>query len=159
MEFYDGELSGSYIQVEDGDLNPGNPYKLASTQLLVYDTLGQNSLTNPGTGQIYWHQSIGYNGTNYYLFIDALYINETSKNSIDVETALGNLKTGDKITLTVTFFIGSPSVSTTSTVTGTIATISAQSQTVRKMTFVGGTVSTTTIFSGTGVLSSVSQEK
>jgi len=155
MEFYDGELSGSYIQVEDGDLNPGNPYKLASTQLLVYDTLGQNSLTNPGTGQIYWHQSIGYNGTNYYLFIDALYINETSKNSIDVETALGNLKTGDKITLTVTFNIGSPSVSTTSTVTGTIATISAQSQTVRKMTFVGGTVSTTTIFSGTGVLSSV----
>jgi hypothetical protein len=155
MEFYDGELSGSYIQVEDGDLNPGNPYKLASTQLLVYDTLGQNSLTNPGTGQIYWHQSIGYNGINYYLFIDALYINEISKNSIDVETALGNLKTGDKITLTVTFFIGSPSVSTTSTVTGTIATISAQSQTVRKMTFVGGTVSTTTIFSGTGVLSSV----
>ena len=155
MEFYDGELSGSYIQVENGELNEDNPYKMASTQILVYDTLGQNSATNPGIGEIYWHQSIGYNGSNYFLFIDALYINETSKNSVDIESALDNLKAGDKITLTVTFNIGSPSVSTTSTVTGTIATISPQSQTVRKMTFVGGTLSTTTIFSGTGVLSSV----
>ena len=142
MEFYDGELSGSYIQVEDGDLNPDNPYKLASTQLLFYNTSGSNSI-NPPSGVIQWQVNTGYDGVNFYLYIDELYINETSGNNIDIESALNNLSTGNKITLTVFFDVNGTSY--TSTVTGTIASISPQSQTVRKITFLGGTLSTTTI--------------
>jgi hypothetical protein len=144
MEFYDGELSGSYIQVEDGDLNPDNPYKLASTQLLVYDTFGQNTANNPSAGGIFWHVNTGYDGFAFYLYVDALYINETSKNGVDIESALNNLNAGNKITFTVEFDLNSTTY--TRTVTGTIASISPQSQTVRKITFLGGTLSTTTIF-------------
>jgi hypothetical protein len=144
MEFYDGELSGSYIQVEDGNLNPDNPYKLASTQLLVYDTFGQNTANNPSAGGIFWHVNTGYDGFAFYLYVDALYINETSKNGVDIESALNNLNAGSKITFTVEFDLNSTSY--TRTVTGTIASISPQSQTVRKITFLGGVLSTTTIF-------------
>jgi hypothetical protein len=49
-----------------------------------------------------------------------------------------------KITFTVFFDVNGTSY--TSTVNGVIASISPQSQTVRKITFVGGTMSTTTIF-------------
>lgn len=154
MEFYDGELSGSYIEVENGELNEGNPYKMASTQILTYDTLGQNSSTNPGVGQIYWHVNIGYNGMNYFRYVDILYINETSDNGVNIETALGNLNSGDKITFTVSFAVNS--VPYTSTVTGIIATISPLSPTVRKITFIGGSLSSTVIFTGTSNLSSVS---
>jgi len=143
MEFYDGELSGSYIQVENGELNEDNPYKLAPTQLLFYNTSGSNSI-NPPPGVIQWQFATGYNGSNYYLFIDELYINETSGNNVDIESALNNLNAGNRITLTVFFAVnGTPY---TSTVNGVIASISPQSQTIRKITFVGGTMSTTTIF-------------
>jgi hypothetical protein len=98
MEFYDGELSGSYIQVEDGNLNPDNPYKLASTQLLAYDTTGSNN-TNPGFGEIYWNIAQGSAGgvllfTDY---VDELYINETDLNGINIQPALSNLNIGDTI--------------------------------------------------------------
>ena len=143
MEFFNGELSGSYIEVENGELNEDNPYKLASSQLLFYNTSGSNSI-NPPSGVIQWKVAIGYNGSNYYLFIDELYINETSGNNIDIESALNNLNAGNRITLTVFFAVnGNPY---TSTVNGIIASISPQSQTVRKITFVGGTIPTTTIF-------------
>jgi len=154
IEFFNGELSGSIIQVENGELNEDNPYKMASTQLLTYDTIGQNALTNPGPGGIYWHVDIGYNGFNYFRYVDILYINEISDNGVNIETALGNLGSGDKITFTVSFAVNS--VPYTSTVTGVIATISPSSPTVRKITFIGGSLSTTTIFTGTSVLSSVS---
>ena len=36
-EFYNGELSGSVIQVTDGDLNGGNPFLIYPTQQFFYD--------------------------------------------------------------------------------------------------------------------------
>jgi hypothetical protein len=98
MEFYDGELSGSYIQVEDGDLNPDNPYKLASTQLLIYDTTGSNN-TNPGFGEIYWNIAPGSAGGTllFTAYVDELYINEIDLNGINIQPALSNLNIGDTI--------------------------------------------------------------
>jgi hypothetical protein len=144
IEFFDGELSGSILEVENGELNEDNPYKMAPTQLSEYTIFG-SSLTTPGAGQIFWQISIGYNGSNYYLYVSTLYINEIDENALNIEAALSNLRAGDKITLPVAFSVNATPY--TVTVTGTIASISPESQTVYKIQFVGGTVSTTTIFS------------
>jgi hypothetical protein len=148
MEFYDGELSGSYIQVEDGDLNPDNPYKLASTTLLKYNITGSNN-TNPGPGEMYWQLQTGYDGSNFYLYIDELYINEIDLNGLSIETALNNLNAGNKIAFPVQFETYPPGPSPgdiTVNVNGTISSISPQSPTVRKITFLGGSLATTTLY-------------
>jgi hypothetical protein len=145
IEFFDGELSGSILQVENGELNEDNPYKMASTQLSEYTIFG-SSLTNPGAGQIFWQINIGYNGSNFYLYISSLYINELDSNGLNIESALSNLNAGDKITLPVAFTVNGTTY--TSTVTGTISSISPESQTIYKLLFGGGgSFSTTTIFS------------
>jgi len=145
IEFFDGELSGSILEVENGELNEDNPYKLASTQLLTYDTIGSNSLTNPGAGGIYWNVGTGTDGFILYLYVDELYINEIDKNGINIELALNNLNAGDKITFTVAFAVNATPI--TRTVTGTISSIFNTSPSVYKITFQGAFLnSTTTIF-------------
>jgi hypothetical protein len=144
IEFFDGELSGSILEVENGELNEDNPYKLASTQLSVYNIFG-SSLTTPGAGNIFWQINIGYNGSNFYLYITSLYINELDDDGLNIEAALSNLRVGDKITLPVAFTVNATPY--TSTVTGTISSISPESQTIYKIQFVGGgSLETTTIF-------------
>jgi hypothetical protein len=98
-EFYDGELSGSYIQVDNGELNEDNPYKMASTQILLYNTTGSNN-TNPGPGEIYWNIAQGFTPAGALLFtnyVDELYINEIDLNGINIQTALSNFNIGDTI--------------------------------------------------------------
>jgi len=93
-EFYDGEFSGSYIEVTDGELNPDNPYKYPPTQVLLYDTSGSNN-PNPGPGVLNWQSDIGYNGSNFSLYVSTIYINEIDLNGDSIETALSNLGAGD----------------------------------------------------------------
>jgi len=144
-EFYNGELSGSSLQVENGELNEDNPYKLAPTQILFYNTIGVNpGTTTPGAGNINYTYAIGYNGSNYYLYVNNIYINETSNNGVNIQTALSNLQAGNQITFTVFFDVNG--IDYTSTVTGTIASIGATSATTYGLSFIGGTNSTTTIF-------------
>ena len=98
-EFYDGELSGSYIQVDNGELNEGNPYKMVSTQVLLYNTTGSNN-TNPGPGEIYWNSADGFTPGGTLLFtayVDELYINETDLNGVNIQPALANFNIGDTI--------------------------------------------------------------
>jgi hypothetical protein len=98
-EFYDGELSGSYIQVDNGELNEDNPYKMASTQILLYNTTGSNN-TNPGPGEIYWNIAQGFTPGGALLFtnyVDELYINEIDLNGVNIQTALSNFNIGDTI--------------------------------------------------------------
>ena len=139
-EFYDGELSGSFIQVENGELNEDNPYKLASTQLIPYQISGSSS-PNPGSGIITWQGSIGYNGIIYYLYVSSLYINEVDSSGNSIQTALSNLQTGNQITFRI---IGSvsdlgPPVAdygyTSTTLTGLITSVVAVSPTVWKVNF------------------------
>jgi hypothetical protein len=144
-EFYNGELSGSYIEVENGELNEDNPYKLAPTQILLYNTIGVSAgATTPLVGNINYTYAIGYNGSNYYLYINNIYINETSNNGVNIQTALSNLQAGDQITFSVFFNVNGNDY--TSTVTGTIASISATSATTYGLSFIGGTNATTVIF-------------
>ena len=95
-EFYNGELSGSILEVENGELNEANPYKMASTQLLSYLSSGSVA-TNPGAGVIYWTGTIGYDGSNYFRYVNQLYINEVDNDGVNIQTALSNLQAGDKI--------------------------------------------------------------
>ena len=146
IEFFDGELSGSILEVENGELNEDNPYKLAPTQLVTYDVIGSPSLTDPSAGGIYWNVATGFSGFDYYLYVDELFINEVDKNGVNIELALNNLNAGDKITFTVAFIVNATPI--TRTVTGTIASITPQSSTVYKILFSGAAVSSTTnIFS------------
>ncbi len=94
-EFYNGELSGSYIQVENGELNEDNPYKMASTILLSYDTLGSYFTTsstsvnsNPSAGNLTFNTVIGYNGIQYSYYTNTLYINEVDTSGTNIQTEL-----------------------------------------------------------------------
>jgi hypothetical protein len=103
-EFYDGELSGSYIQVDNGELNEDNPYKMASTQVLLYNTSTGSILQFPSIGNINIQGTTYYNPTNgsesSYAF--ALYINETDLAGNNIETAINNLQAGSSIIFSVT---------------------------------------------------------
>ena len=103
-EFYDGEFSGSYIQIDNGELNSDNPYKYPPTQALLYDTSGSSN-TNPGPGVLNWQSAIGYNGSNYSLYVSTIYINEIDLNGNSIETALSNLGAGDIINFNIFGYI------------------------------------------------------
>ena len=109
QEFFNGELSGSNLVVEDGELNPLNPVKHASTQLLTYNITGSNDVINgtgyPAIGNIYWAFTEGTSGgvptTKDY--VNEIWINETSNNSIDILNALENFQVGDVINFNVKY--------------------------------------------------------
>ena len=128
-EFYDGEFSGSYIEIDNGELNPLNPYKSAPTQLISFTTSGSSNPT-PSPGFINWTSAIGYNGSNYSLYVNKLYINETDINGINIQTALQNLGAGDTINFTISGSINPGGQSyTNSTLTGIITSIAPTSTT------------------------------
>ena len=128
-EFYDGEFSGSYIEVDNGELNPSNPYKHAPTQSIFFTTSGSSNPT-PAVGIINWTSAIGYNGSNYSLYVNQLYINETTANGINIQSALQNLTAGDTINFRI-FGSISPGgqAYTNSTLTGIITSIAPTSAT------------------------------
>jgi len=144
-EFYNGELSGSYIQVENGELNEDNPYKMASTILLSYDTLGSYFTTsstsvnsNPSAGNLTFNTVIGYNGIQYSYYTNTLYINEVDTSGTNIQTALSNLQAGNTIQFTVTGSVNDPVPDTYypygATLTGLITSISSVNAAVWKIT-------------------------
>ena len=139
IEFFNGELSGSFIQVDNGELNEANPVKYASTQILSYASSGSTS-TTPPVGTFTWQSSIGYNGIAYSLYVSSLYINEVDLNGLNIQESLGNLEAGDTLTFKVTGDVFDPSTSndyayTNPIVTGLITSVVAVSPTVWKINF------------------------
>ena len=112
IEFFNGELSGSTLQVEDGELNPLNPYKLADTTFITYDfyqyTLNEDDFSNrtfenaflaltPNTGEIFVYNFFDSPSTSGLLPRPTygnkwIIVNKTSSNSIYLENTLGNLE-------------------------------------------------------------------
>jgi len=122
-EFFNGELSGSSILTDNGgELNEANPYKMASTQLLQYTTSGSGN-NSPSSGRINYTVVIGYNGSNYYYYVNKLYINEVDSNGTNISLALSNLSAGDEITFTTYTDVLPPDDYVTATVTGIITSI------------------------------------
>ena len=150
-EFVDGEFSGSVLVVTTQSLNPNNPFLHPNTQTVIYDISGSN-LTSPGDGVIYYNfgslyvkqvdkfGNISYNLSGYG--VDEIYINETSKNSIFIESALNNLTPGDTLTFTIPWYGGtSPLIGNRSnTVTQRIETISIYTPDVWKITFTNDSI-------------------
>jgi len=100
-EFVDGEFSGSVLVVTTQSLNPNNPYKMADTTTVVYNTTGSNG-NSPGVGEIFWRSTfVGTTPGQGYYGVGSMYINETDKNGLLIEIALQNLQAGDQITFTV----------------------------------------------------------
>ena len=112
VEFFNGELSGSFIQVEDGELNPLNPYKLADTTFITYDfyqyTLNVDDFNNrtsqnqfliltPSSGQIFVYNFFDSNSSSGLLPRPTygnkwIIVNKTSSNGLNLENTLGNLE-------------------------------------------------------------------
>lgn len=150
-EFVDGEFSGSVLVATTQSLNPNNPFLHPNTQTVTYDISGSN-LTSPGDGIIYYNfgsiivtevdkfGNVSYNLSGYG--VDELYINETSKNSIFIESALGNLSPGDTITFTIPWYGGFPPLigNKSTTVTQKIETISIYTPDVWKVTFTNDSI-------------------
>ena len=104
-EFFNGELSGSNLVVEDGELNPLNPVKKPTTQVITYIISGSTS-TTPTSGEVNWNVAsyspggIPIMGTQY---ISELYVNTLSNNGINISTALSNLNPGSYIIFPVEY--------------------------------------------------------
>ena len=96
---FNGELQGSEILVTDGDLNPNNPYKHPSTQVILFDVTtvvdGSNYTTIPNQITIY-----SYVDSPPIASIQYLTISNQSKNGIDITSALDNLTVGSRIKFT-----------------------------------------------------------
>ena len=108
-EFFTGELSGSTIIVEDGELNPLNPVKYEDITTVNYQVTGSNLQSSATAGKVFWNggSRTGQSTLDYY--VSVVWINEISDNDIQSESALANLSPGDEITLTVRYgiFLGS----------------------------------------------------
>ena len=137
IEFFNGELSGSILEVENGELNEDNPYKMASTQLLNYNTTASTN-TTPIAGRLNWVSSIGYNPSTdtFFLFVVRIHINEVDTTGFNIQTALGNLQAGDEITFTINGKILPPDSSfTANTLTGVISSVVPTSATTWTINF------------------------
>jgi hypothetical protein len=96
---FNGELEGSEILVTDGDLNPSNPYKHPSTQVILFDVAT--------VLDVYSFPVVANNITLYGYTEDPslsllfyLTIPNQSKNGVDITSALDNLTTGNRIKFT-----------------------------------------------------------
>jgi hypothetical protein len=106
-EFISGELSGSTILVEDGELNNENPLKPENTISIAYKTSGSlSTLVEPG--ELIWNYDYDEVGSLQSIYVSEIYINEIDQSSTDSTVALSNLKAGDKITFTVNYTITPP---------------------------------------------------
>jgi len=108
VEFYNGEYSGSLINVDNGgELNLANPVKQVSTIPLSYYSTGSATAINPSPGQFFWRAEQyavgggispdGPAGLKY------MYINETDANGVNILQALQNLNPGDTMTFTIVY--------------------------------------------------------
>ena len=107
-EFFNGEFSGSQFTVEDGELNPDNPFKKPSKVPVSYHvvyTSGTPGIVNEGTA------SINYNlggTTNEYIFT-SITLNNIDANGVDQQLTINNLQLND----TINFFLSGSSTKST----------------------------------------------
>jgi hypothetical protein len=112
VEFFNGELSGSTLQVADGELNPLNPYKLANTTFITYDfyqyTLNGDQFGNrtfedgffefvADAGEIFVYNFFDFNSSSGLLPTPTygnkwITVSKTSLNGLNLENTLGNLE-------------------------------------------------------------------
>ena len=107
-EFYNGELSGSILQVENGELNEANPFKQVSSVVPLF-TVGNNAdegglgnygeITSATSGYI-TIQAILNNPTE--AVIHYVVVSTTTSNGKDISVALSNLRIGDTISFQAT---------------------------------------------------------
>ena len=99
-----GELGGTVLDMYSGSLNEANNLKKPSTVLPIYTSSGSGQVTPP-PGEFYWQKGDvrGSGGSITGTQVKYIYINEIDLDGTDIENALSNLKSGDKITFTVKF--------------------------------------------------------
>ena len=140
-EFFTGELSGSTIIVEDGELNPLNPVKYEDITTVNYQVTGSNVGSNATTGRIIWtvgSRDINPGGfTLLEFYCSTMFINEVSDNNIEMQSALANLSPGDKITFTIYYYENrfGTFVPKSKTITQSLQNISANSPTIWRLQF------------------------
>jgi hypothetical protein len=102
-EFYNGEFSGSILQVENGELNEANPFKQVEPDPILF-IVGNNSpgytpITSAVSGRILVQGNL-LGGTE--IRIEYVIISNMSSNGVDISTALNNLNIGDQIQFSAT---------------------------------------------------------
>lgn len=123
-EFFNGEFSGSQFTVEDGELNPDNPFKKPSKVPVSYHvvyTSGTPGTVNEGTA------SINYNlggTTNEYIFT-SITLNNIDANGVDQQLTINNLQSNN----TISFLLSGSSTKSTG-----VTTINNQITSVSKPT-------------------------
>jgi hypothetical protein len=101
-EFFNGEFSGSQFTVEDGELNPDNPFKKPSKVPVSYHvifTSGSTNSVNEGTA------SINYEVTNPALFkyqFNSITFNNIDENGVDQQLTFANIQPPNDINFRIT---------------------------------------------------------
>ena len=106
-EFIDGEFSGSNLVVTTQSLNPNNTLLKENTLVVNYKTSGSNA-ENPAVGELIWEFDYDEVGSLRSYYITELYINEEDLNGTNSDSAIRNLKPGDKITFDLNYTISPP---------------------------------------------------
>ena len=106
-EFIDGEFSGSDLIATTQSLNPNNTLLKENTVVINYKTSGSNA-ENPAVGELIWEFDYNEIGSLNDYYVTEIYINEEDLNGTNSDSAIRNLKPGDKITFDLKYFISPP---------------------------------------------------
>jgi len=106
-EFIDGEFSGSTLIATTQSLNPNNTLLKENTVVVNYKTSGSNA-ENPAVGELIWEFDFNTIGNINSYYVTEIYINEEDLNGTNSDSAIRNLKPGDKITFDLNYIISPP---------------------------------------------------
>ena len=106
-EFVNGEFSGSDLIVTTQSLNPNNTLLKENTVVINYKTSGSNA-ENPAVCELIWEFDYDEIGSLKDYYVTEIYINEEDLSGTNSDSALRNLKPGDKITFNLNYTITSP---------------------------------------------------
>ena len=106
-EFIDGEFSGSTLIATTQSLNPNNTLLKENTIVVNYKTSGSNA-ENPAVGELIWEFDFNTIGNINSYYVNEIYINEEDLNGTNSDSAIRNLKPGDKITFDLNYIISPP---------------------------------------------------
>lgn len=137
-EFYNGELSGSIIRVEDGELNNSNIIKYPSKTLLLFNSTGSSTNFLPSVGSFTWNWQTIYNGSSFITKVGSITINKISNNGVDIQTTLSNLKPGNSITFPISASWNYPTSASNqidTTLSGIISNISSTTNGIYNIIF------------------------
>ena len=88
-------------------LNPNNTLLKENTVVVNYKTSGSNA-ENPASGELIWEFDFNTVDSSKDYYVTEIYINEEDLNGTNSDSALRNLKPGDKITFDLNYTITSP---------------------------------------------------